>query len=201
VSIQAVLGLGNPGREYAWSRHNLGFRVVDALGRECGVTLKRSRTLLAWYGRGECRGHPLALCKPATFMNESGRAARRLLDYYRLSSVDLLVVVDDVSLDPGKVRIRPRGGAGGHHGLESIIREIGSADFPRLRIGIGGSDRDDLTGHVLSPAAGEEELIYREAVESAVRAVCSILADGLEKTMNEFNANAKPITKQEEEEN
>jgi len=198
VSIQAVLGLGNPGPEYALSRHNLGFRVVDALSREYGLALKRSRTLLAWYGRGECRGHRLALCKPATFMNESGRAARRLLDYYRIPPGDLLVVVDDVSLEPGKVRIRPRGGAGGHHGLESIIREVGSAEFPRLRIGIGGAEREDLTGHVLSPPVGEEELAYREAVAAAVRAVGSILDEGLEKTMNEFNANVQPITKREE---
>ncbi len=200
MSVQAVLGLGNPGREYALSRHNLGFRVVDALSRECGIALKRSRNLLSWYGKGECRGRPLALCKPATFMNESGRAARRLLDYYRIPSGEMLVVVDDVSLDPGKVRIRPRGGAGGHHGLESIIREVGSADFPRLRIGIGGAERDDLTGHVLSRASAEEELVYREAVENALKAVCSILSDGLEKTMNDFNANARTITQLEEEE-
>jgi len=187
VSVRAVIGLGNPGPDYARSRHNLGFRVVDALARKCGVALKRVRTLLAWFGRGECRGYPLVLCKPATFMNESGRSARRLLEYCRLTPQDLLVVVDDVRLPPGQVRLRPRGGAGGHHGLESIIREIGSSDFPRLRIGIGGVEKDDLTGHVLSEASGAEERAYREAVETAVRAVGRIVSEGLERAMNEFN--------------
>ena len=181
------MGLGNPGFHYRKTRHNLGFRVVDAVAAAAAIAWKKKGRFSAWMGQGTWQGISLVLVKPAAYMNASGGPVRMVMDFFNLTEPDLLVVVDDVNLPPGVVRIRSRGGAGGHHGLESIIRVLGTENFARIRIGVGGTDLEDVTGHVLSRPGKEENACYNRAVAGAVEAVAAILEDGIEKAMNCFN--------------
>ena len=181
--MRVVVGLGNPGRRYRGTRHNLGFEVLDRLAAEAGAGWKKKRLFPAWVSR---RGN-LTLVKPATYVNLSGGAVRAVLDYFRLSPAELLVVSDDVNLPAGTIRIRAGGGAGGHHGLESIIRALGTRNFPRIRIGVGGGKLSDLTGHVLSRPGKKDNALYRRAVAEAEEAVEVIETEGVEAAMNRFN--------------
>jgi len=187
VILKAIAGLGNPGERYRRTRHNAGFWLVDALAREGGISWKKRFRFAAWTGEGTWRGHRLILIKPAGFMNNSGPPLRTVIDYFKVPPTELLVAVDDVNLPAGRLRIRAGGGAGGHHGLESVIGTLGTREFPRLRIGIGGGARNDLTGHVLGEAGDEEIAVYRRAIERAVEAVGVVLEYGLEKAMSEYN--------------
>jgi PTH1 family peptidyl-tRNA hydrolase len=182
-----IAGLGNPGKLYRKTRHNAGFWVLDSLARTTGIALRKRLKFSAWLGEGRWKEQDLILIKPASFMNASGPVVRKVLRYFKVLPARLLVVVDDVNLPPGRIRLRRRGGAGGHHGLESIIRELGGNDFPRLRLGIGGGDLEDLTSHVLSPAGEGQSAIYVPAVRAAVEAIGEILENGFEKTMNKYN--------------
>jgi len=185
--LKVIVGLGNPGRSYRLTLHNLGFRVLDALAEDASINWKKKSKFAAWMGFGNWDGSSLIIVKPATYVNASGRAVERVLSYYNILPREMLVVVDDVSLPPGTIRIRKSGGAGGHHGLESIIQTIGSIDFARIRIGIGGGDLDDLTGHVLSKPKKEEEEHYNKIINETVEAIATILRDGIEIAMNRFN--------------
>jgi len=185
--LKVIVGLGNPGRRYRMTRHNLGFRVLDSLSGEASIHWKKKSKFSAWLGFGQWEGSDLILVKPATFVNASGEAVRKILSYYNISSGEMLVITDDVSLPPGILRIRRRGGAGGHHGLESIIDEIGSREFARIRIGIGGGDLDNLTWHVLSRPGKEEEICYNRVINEGVEAISVILREGIEFAMNRFN--------------
>ncbi len=187
--MKVIVGLGNPGRHYRLTLHNLGFRVLDALAEDASIRWKKKSKFAAWLGFGCWEGANLITVKPATYVNASGRAVRKILNYYNISARDMLVVIDDVSLPPGTLRIRSKGGAGGHHGLESIIQEIGSRDFARIRIGIGGGELDDLTGHVLSRPKKEEEESYNLIINEAVQAISRIIREGIESAMNRFNRN------------
>lgn len=181
--MRVIVGLGNPGRRYRGTRHNLGFQVLDRLAAAAAVSWKGKSGFEAWTAR---RGD-LILVKPATYVNLSGRAVRAIIDYYRLSAEDLVVVTDDVNLPAGMIRIRSGGGAGGHHGLESIIRILGSRDFARIRIGVGGAELDDLTSHVLSRPGKEQDALYERAVARAMEAIDAIAEEGTQKAMNTFN--------------
>lgn len=182
-----IAGLGNPGDRYRRTRHNAGFMVLDALAREAGIGWEKKRRLKSWLGKGEWRGRELILIKPVTFVNLSGEAVRRALNYYRIAPGWLLVVVDDVNLEPGRIRLRRSGGPGGHHGLESIAAALGSEDFARLRLGVGGGGRQELSDYVLSPPGGEDEARFREAVGRAVAAIGVVIGEGLEAAMNSYN--------------
>ncbi|MFH1039333.1 MAG: aminoacyl-tRNA hydrolase [PVC group bacterium] len=186
--MKIIVGLGNPGLRYRRTRHNLGFLVADALAAEAAIAWKKKRAPSAWVGRGDWKGESLLLVKPAAYVNASGGPVRAIMDYYELNARDLLVVADDVNLPPGMIRIRRQGGAGGHHGLESIIRSLGTREFVRIRIGVGGGDLDDLTGHVLSRPGRDENARYDRAVSGAVAAVAGILERGIESAMNYFNS-------------
>ncbi len=185
--MKVIVGLGNPGQSYRLTLHNLGFRVLDALAEDASIRWKKKSKFAAWLGFGNWEGSSLITVKPATYVNASGRAVQKILSYYNIIVQDMLVVVDDVSLPPGTIRIRKNGGAGGHHGLESIIQTIGSRDFARIRIGIGGGDLDDLTGHVLSNPKKEEEDCYNQIISETVKAISGILREGIESAMNRFN--------------
>ena len=185
--IKLVAGLGNPGPDYRGTRHNLGFQVVAEIARRSGIGWKKKSRLSSWQGRGEWGGISLILVKPAGYINLSGRAVRRTMAYFNLTPPELLLIVDDVNLSPGRLRIRRRGGAGGHHGLESVIAELRSRDFPRLRLGIGGGEKNDLVRHVLSRPGREEERIYSRAIPRAVEAVRVVLEAGIEEAMQQFN--------------
>jgi PTH1 family peptidyl-tRNA hydrolase len=185
--VRLIVGLGNPGRNYAGTRHNVGFDVVDMLaGRFNAVWEPAPRGLEAFTARD--RGSDTLLAKPLTFVNLSGAAVVGLAQFYKIELTDLLVVVDDVNLELGRLRARAAGSAGGHNGLKSIIGALGSDAFARMRIGVGGGDpRRDLSGHVVGRFAPEERTIIAEAVSRCADAAELFVAEGIAPVMNRFN--------------
>jgi peptidyl-tRNA hydrolase, PTH1 family len=181
-----VVGLGNPGPEYARTRHNVGFMVVDELSRRHRIPIRSSQHG-ARVGEGEIAGEPVALVKPLTYMNVSGRAVGPLLQRHSLPPVNLVVIYDDADLPVGKIRVRARGSAGGHGGLKSIIGTIGSSEFPRVRIGIGRAGKGDLVDHVLGGFTPTERDTIEHAFQRAADAVEHLLTHGIEAAMNQFN--------------
>jgi PTH1 family peptidyl-tRNA hydrolase len=186
-----VLGLGNPGEKYRDTRHNFGFLVTEALARAGGESLREGPgpSLIAGFTVGPSRG---ILAQPCTWMNRSGIAAREIVDRYGNPGLDrLLVVTDDLDLPLGRIRFRRGGGPGGHNGLRSLIEELRSSDFPRLRLGIGRPDRDereDVVDWVLEPFAPEEREVVQEVVQEATKGVRVFVEEGVEAAMNRFNA-------------
>ncbi|MCX7926391.1 MAG: aminoacyl-tRNA hydrolase [Fimbriimonadales bacterium] len=182
-----ILGLGNPGAQYASTRHNVGFWTVDLLAERHGIELK-TRRHNSKLGVGTIGGVPVVLAKPQTYMNLSGEAARALLQAYHLKPDQMLVIFDDIWLQPGIVRVRAKGSAGGHNGMKSIIGALGTEVFPRVRIGIGHPPDDiDLADYVLSPPASEEREPLLAAVQRAADACEAWLTEPIEQVMNRFN--------------
>ncbi len=188
-----IVGLGNPGRVYAHNRHNVGYWCINRLARLHGVALKARR--LAALGDGSIGPRAAVLVKPRTYVNQSGHAVGAALRHAGISPDRLLVVCDDLDLPPGKLRLRARGGPGGHNGLRSIISTVGTSDFPRIRIGIGRPvvdgrpvwDPDVVAVWVLSDPTPEEAERLQAAVTQAASAVEAVLAEGVEAAMNRFN--------------
>jgi PTH1 family peptidyl-tRNA hydrolase len=182
-----IVGLGNPGEEYAGSRHNVGFWCVDRIAGEHSIPLsRRNRSTLL--GEGVIEGHPVALAKPRTFVNRSGEAITYLLARFRVSPGELLVIYDDIALPLGKIRLRPEGSAGGHNGIKSITQAIGTQDFPRLRVGVGAPPPgSDQIGYVLGSIPDDEMEVANAAVDRVAQAVASVLTEGIDTTMNRFN--------------
>ena len=185
--IIIVAGLGNPGGEYEFTPHNLGFQVVDRLAGEAGarVTRPEARSLTA---HTKIEGRAVVLAKPLTYMNLSGYAVRELLKKFEALPTALLVISDELDLPAGSIRIRERGGAAGHHGLESIIEAIGTQEFLRVRLGVAPDHPvEDAVGYLLRPFPRSREKQVEEWVENAAQAVRSILRDGPARAMNQFN--------------
>jgi PTH1 family peptidyl-tRNA hydrolase len=182
--MKAIVGLGNPGREYAGTRHNIGFEVIDEVARRWNVRLR------PWKSAADLAvvtGRSAVLVEPQTFMNLSGDAVGRVAAFHKLEPADVLVVVDEVQLPLGRIRLRRAGSSGGHNGLKSIIQHIGT-EFPRLRIGVGrGDPKWDLADHVLSRFGREEREAVAEAVNRAADAVEMFVDEGIEVAMNRFN--------------
>lgn len=189
TGLKAVVGLGNPGPAYAGTRHNVGFDVVDRLAAAHGVRLKRSWRWLAVSGTMCISGREVLLVKPQAYVNRSGQSLARLRRRRGVQPEEMLVVVDDVELPPGRIRLRSQGGAGGHNGLKSIITELGSEGFPRLRIGVGPKPPgDEMVDFVLSRFPPEERPAVDGALSTAMEAVECAVAEGVEAAMNRFNA-------------
>jgi PTH1 family peptidyl-tRNA hydrolase len=185
--LKLVAGLGNPGRRYAGTRHNVGFDVLDRLATRHGVEWASApRGIDALVGRWrECDA---AIAKPLTFMNLSGQAIVGLLQFFKIALPDLLVVVDDANLELGRLRARAGGSAGGHNGLKSVIESLGTDEFARLRIGVGRGDaRRDLADHVLASFDPEERASVAEAVDRSADAAELFVAEGITSVMNRFN--------------
>lgn len=180
-----IVGLGNPGQEHVEDRHNVGFWSLDFLARRYGTTFseKRQHVLI---GEADICGHPVILAKPRTYMNLSGYALEYLRQRFNLAGQRTLVVVDDMDLPTGKLRLRAEGGSGGHHGLDSIINELGSEVFARLRIGIGRPDADTIR-HVLGPFSFSERKAINDALESSIDVVEECVLNGIEYAMNSYN--------------
>ncbi|HID21804.1 MAG TPA: aminoacyl-tRNA hydrolase [Planctomycetaceae bacterium] len=181
-----VIGLGNPGPEYAGTRHNLGFDVVDLLCVRHGIEC-RSHKFHALYGRGiicDCRVH---LAKPMTYMNESGIAVREIVSWYRSDLSQVLVICDDVNLPLGKIRVRRGGSSGGHRGLESIVQHLGTDQYPRLRLGIGRASGVSMRDFVLSEFRDDEKAVVEELRTHAADAAETWIVHGVETCMNRFN--------------
>jgi len=182
-----IVGLGNPGRGYSDSRHNTGFEVVSLLAERWGLGFVGGKGdyLVA---KGRFGKVPVVLAKPTTFMNQSGFAVQGLISFYKIEISRLLVVVDDVNLPVGIIRLRQEGSGGGHKGLDNIIYQLGLDDFARLRVGVGAEDMPkDLTGYVLGPFSKEEILVMKEAISTAADAVEAFLGQGIDEAMNRFN--------------
>jgi len=190
--MKLVVGLGNPGREYRDTRHNIGFMVADELVRRFGGEFGQAPgqvpdTLVA----KRFGGDGLLVAKPLTFMNRSGDAVAGLVRYFDIAAADLLVVVDEVALPFGKVRARARGSAGGHNGLKSIIERLGTSDFARLRLGVGRGDaRRNLADHVLSRFEPQETALLEAFVTTAAEAAEMFAVEGIGKVMNAYNPDA-----------
>lgn len=184
--MKLIAGLGNPGRKYTETRHNVGFRVIDALAHRNGIELNREN-FSAMTGDGRCGGEKVLLLKPLTYMNRSGRSILQAVQFYKCTAEDLLVVVDDMALPVGRMRLRAGGSAGGHNGLADIIQRCGGDQFARLRIGIGAVSGARMVGHVLGAFDQDEEPVIGRMVDRAAQAVEYWVAEGVEAAMNRYN--------------
>ena len=181
-----IVGLGNPGAEYEGTRHNVGFRVVEALAEARGIALKHEKEALVGWGRH--RGFPFGLAKPLTYVNRSGQAVKKLAQGYDLAPQELLIVYDDLHLAPGDVRLRASGGGGGHNGMQDILDRLGTQEIPRLRLGIGGDfPRGQMADFVLSPFSKSEAPLLEGAVAQAAQAALAFVSDGVTTAMDRFN--------------
>ena len=192
-ALYLIVGLGNPGADYARTRHNAGFMVVDELARRANVAWnleKKFNTRLAKRERGERK---ILFAQPQTFMNASGESVGALLNFYRIPSPQLLVVVDDADLPLGELRLRPKGSSGGHHGLESIEQHVGSQNYARLKVGIGRTQdgRREITNYVLGKFSTEEKLLLERVVQRAADQAECWATEGIEKAMTRFNGVVK----------
>ncbi len=187
-----IVGLGNPGKEYERTRHNAGWRAIDRLADKLGCKIDKGK-FQGLYGQANYGGQKLYLLKPQTFMNLSGRSVVQLSAYFNIPPQRIIVLFDDISLEPGRLRVRADGSAGGHNGIKSIIAEIGSQDFPRVKIGVGGKAHPDqnLADHVLSTFSATEEKALTSALERAADAALCIIDHGIPETANRFNG-SKP---------
>ena len=184
-----IVGLGNPGRKYDGSRHNVGFDVIDELVDRCRIG-GPERFGKSMIGKGRIGDRKVILVKPLTYMNLSGEAVQEIVHYYKADPAeDLVVISDDIDLEAGKLRIRKKGSAGGHNGLKNIVQHLGSGDFARIRVGVGGKPDPgyDLADYVLGHFAGEEKKVMEEAVAKAAEAVICMVTDGVDLAMNRFN--------------
>ena len=187
-NVFLIVGLGNPGAEYARTRHNAGFALVEKLAARWKADWTNERRFGARIARSEQDGRRVLLCQPQTFMNLSGEAVGALKNFYQLPLNRLLVAVDDADLPLGEIRLRPNGGSGGHHGLESIEQHLGANDFARLRLGIGRADgAREITNHVLGRFDAVDAALMEKVFGRAADQAECWLADGIGKAMNRFN--------------
>ena len=186
-----IAGLGNPTREYEKTRHNVGFSVIDVLADKYNIDVS-DRKHKALCGKGVIEGEKVLLVKPQTFMNLSGESIREAVDYYKIDPQDIIVIYDDISLDPGQLRIRLKGSAGGHNGIKNIIAHLGPQEFPRIKVGVGAKPpKMDLADYVLSRFSAEEQKIMDEAFGEAAEAAVMMMTTGAERAMNHYNAKKK----------
>jgi len=185
--MKLVAGLGNPGKEYASTKHNLGFLAIDEIARRAGIDLTKKK-FRGVYGEGFLSGEKLILLKPETYMNRSGESVSEAAVFYNISPTDIIIIHDEMDLPAGTLRVKAGGGSAGHNGIKSIIDRIGSPEFIRIRIGIGKpGGKSEGAAHVLSRFGSGEEDAVKASVEKAADAVLELIENGLERTMNKFN--------------
>lgn len=198
--LHLVVGLGNPGADYAKTRHNAGFALADLLAKRWRAEWRAAKKFQAQVARAEPDGRKILLCEPQTTMNASGEAVGAMVNFYRLPLTGLLVAVDDADLPLGEIRLRPRGSSGGHHGLESIEQHLGSREFARLRIGIGRADgAREITDYVLGRFSATDSVLMKKVLERAADQVECWLVGGIQKAMSQFNGVATGSTNESEE--
>jgi PTH1 family peptidyl-tRNA hydrolase len=182
-----IIGLGNPGDRYRNTRHNMGFMVVDKIADDLSISLTKNK-FQAVYGKGQIHGIDVFLIKPMTYMNKSGFSIGRFANFYKVSNRDIVVIHDDIDLDFGRIKIKEKGGDGGHRGIRSTLDALGGDEFCRLRMGVGRSGFDiDVSDHVLRPFNAEEQSVLKQFIEKARDAVVTILCKGTKEGMNRFN--------------
>jgi peptidyl-tRNA hydrolase, PTH1 family len=189
IRPQLIVGLGNPGAKFDGTRHNIGFVVVDALARAWNVPLVETKKFHGWFGEGMApRSIKVRLLKPSTYMNDSGRSIRAVLDWYKIPPEAVLVVYDDMDLPVGRLRLRLSGSAGGQNGMKSAIAHLGTDKFPRLRIGIGSkAEGRDAVDHVLGSFAPADQALIVDVLDLAVGAIDAALHQGVQQSMNLYN--------------
>ncbi|MCI5623445.1 aminoacyl-tRNA hydrolase [Anaerostipes sp. 494a] len=185
--MKVIVGLGNPGKKYENTRHNIGFAALDYIADKEGININTGKHK-ALVGSGYMGGEKVLLVKPQTFMNLSGESLRPIMDFYKLDPEDFLVIFDDIDLDVGRLRIRKKGSAGGHNGIKSIISHLGSMEFPRVKIGVGAKPKGyDLADYVLGHFGKEDQAILSERFEDVYDAVKLIVEDNITEAMNRHN--------------
>lgn len=184
--MKMIVGLGNPGGEHENTRHNIGFMVVDALASARQTDVKK-RKFGARFGETDFEGKKLILLKPWQFMNRSGQAVATAVGFYKMDLSDILVVTDDMALEPGRIRLRAKGSAGGHNGLKDIIAKLGSDEFPRLRVGIGNAGPRQAYDYVLDRIGSDDKPLIAQAIGKAKDTAMCWLNNGIDAAMNEFN--------------
>jgi PTH1 family peptidyl-tRNA hydrolase len=185
--VKLIVGLGNPGPRYARNRHNIGYQCVERLAQQHGLTFGKIM-FKAYIVSGEIAGTRILLARPLTFMNLSGQAVRPLLRWHHVALADLLVIHDDLDLPLGKIRLRRKGGAGGHKGMRSIIEALETEDFPRLRVGIGRPVQGEPQDYVLNDFARDELIVMEDTYEHVIAAIQCFIAEGITAAMNKFNS-------------
>ena len=183
-----IVGLGNPGKEYAHTKHNCGFRAVDLIAQQLSCKIDKAK-FQGLYGQTTFQGHKVFLLKPQTYMNLSGRSVAQIAAYYNIPPEKIIILFDDISLAPGRLRIRPNGSAGGHNGIKSIIAELGSQEFPRVKIGVGAKPHADadLADWVLSGFTASEEKALSVSLDNAAKSALCIIEHGLYEAANLYN--------------
>lgn len=182
-----VVGLGNPGRKYAKTRHNMGFIAADELAQKLGIKINKIKNK-SLVGEGYLAGQKVLLVKPQTYMNLSGEAVREIMNYYRAEPEKIILIYDDVDIETGRIRIRKKGGAGTHNGMKSVVAAMGTEEFPRIRIGIGGDIKMHLMDFVTGGMNKKEKEILKEAVRTAAEAAECIIEKGIDAAMNRYNS-------------
>lgn len=180
-----IVGLGNTGSQYEDTRHNIGFKVVDNIAKEYNIEINRQK-FKGMCGEGFINGEKVILLKPTTYMNLSGESIREVVDFYKLSNDDVLVIYDDISLDVGRLRIREKGSAGGHNGIKSIIAHLGTDIFPRIKVGVG-QPNVDLVNYVLGKFTKEEMEVLNESIDASTKAAKEIISNDVKTAMNIYN--------------
>lgn len=184
--MKVIVGLGNPGAQYANTPHSVGFEVVDAIAAELGLEWETKKAFSCLMAKGVFAGVPVLLVKPQTYMNLSGDSVAPVVKYHNATPADLIVVQDDIDIPLGRLRIRKNGSCGGHNGIRNIIERLGSQSFIRLKVGVG-KDKSNVIGHVLGKFDPASRTTVDKVVSASVQAVASILRDGADKAMNVFN--------------
>ena len=180
-----IVGLGNPGKEYENTRHNIGFEVIDYIANKYNIELNRVK-FKGIYGEGFIANKKVILLKPTTYMNLSGESIREVINFYKLTEEDIIVLYDDVSLEVGRLRIREKGSAGGHNGIKSIIANLSTDVFSRIKIGVG-QPKGDLVSHVLGKFSKDEQEVLKESMEASANAVEIIIKENAKEAMNKLN--------------
>ena len=194
-NLYIIVGLGNPGREYEGTRHNTGFEVVDVISERHGIKVDRLKHK-ALVGEGFLGNSRVILAKPQTYMNLSGESVREIVSWYKIPLSNLIIVYDDIDLPLGRVRVRPKGSSGTHNGMKSVIYQLQSDQFPRIRIGIGHPEQQNLVSFVLGRFTGEEKAAIEEGIRRGADAAEAVVKDGIDSAMSMYNRKA---TTEEEE--
>lgn len=180
-----IVGLGNPGKEYDRTRHNIGFEIVDYIADKYNIDINRTK-FKGVYGEGFIEREKVILLKPQTYMNLSGDSIREFMNFYKLDNIDMVVIYDDISLDIGKIRIREKGSAGGHNGIKSIISNLGTEVFPRVKVGVG-SPEHDLISHVLGKFPNEDYLHQQKVMPIIADSIAEMIKNDVKDAMNKYN--------------
>lgn len=182
-----IVGLGNPEEEYSKTRHNMGFNTINKISQQYNIEVKQNK-FQALYGSGMIEKEKVILLKPQTYMNLSGESVKEVAEFYNLKPEEIIVIYDDIDIEKGYIKIRKKGGAGSHNGMKSVVEELQSTDFARIRVGIGQPEfKSDMINYVIGKVPQEEQEILQQGVEKAAKAVEEILKNGIDIAMNKFN--------------